>query len=111
MKNILIALCFNLLFCNSVFANSPFSPTKISGLVVHDNGTDIIIELKANVATGEGCQITNQVVLRKTHPLFKEVYAALLSAFHSQTVIQGWINGCHTIGERRPILTRLDLKK
>lgn len=111
MKKIFIVLCFNLLCCNSVFVNSPFSPTKISGLVVHDNGTDIIIELKANVATGEGCQIANQVVLRKTHPLFKEVYAALLSAFHSQTVIQGWINGCHTIEESRPILTRLDLKK
>ncbi|BAP37206.1 hypothetical protein AS4_22660 [Acinetobacter guillouiae] len=111
MKKILFAFGLSVLFSSSVFANSPFSPTKISGLVVHDNGTDIIIELKANVATGEGCQIANQVVLRKTHPLFKEVYAALLSAFHSQTVIQGWINGCHTIGESRPILTRLDLRK
>ncbi len=111
MKNILIAFCFNLLFCSSVFANSPFSPTKISGLVVHDNGVDIIVELKANVATGEGCQVGSQVILRKGHPLFKEMYAALLSAFHSQTVIQGWINGCHTIGVSIPILTRLDLKK
>ncbi|WP_336033539.1 hypothetical protein [Acinetobacter bereziniae] len=102
MKKIFIVLCFNLLCCNSVFANSGFYNSKISARNV------LVIELKSPVATGEGCAVSNAVVLQKNHYMFKEMYAALLSAFHAQTVISGWANGCF---REYPVLTRLDLRK
>lgn len=108
MKKILIVLCFYLLFCNSVFANSGFSNSKISAITIHDYWNVLVIELKSPVATGEGCAVSNAVVLQKNHYMFKEMYAALLSAFHAQTVISGWANGCFI---EYPILTRLDLRK
>ncbi|MCM8510539.1 hypothetical protein J0904_00340 [Acinetobacter bereziniae] len=108
MKKIFIVLCFNLLFCNSVFANSGFSNSKISAITIHDYWNVLVIELKSPVATGEGCAVSNAVVLQKNHYMFKEMYAALLSAFHAQTVISGWANGCF---REYPVLTRLDLRK
>lgn len=108
MKNILIAFCFNLLFCSSVFANSGFYNTKISAITIHDYWNVLVIELKSPVATGEGCAVSNAVVLQKNHYMFKEMYAALLSAFHAQTMISGWANGCF---REYPVLTRLDLRK
>lgn len=108
MKKIFIVLCFNLLFCNSVFANSGFYNSKISAITIHDSWNVFIIELKSPVANGENCGVSNAVVLRKDHYLFKEMYAALLSAFHAQTVISGWANGCF---REYPVLTRLDLRK
>lgn len=108
MKNILIAFCFNLLFCSSVFANSVFYNSKISAITIHDYWNVLVIELKSPVATGEGCAVSNAVVLQKNHYMFKEMYAALISAFHAQTMISGWANGCF---REYPVLTRLDLRK
>lgn len=108
MKKILILFILNLLICSSVSANSGFYNTKIAAITVHDNWNVLIIELKSPVATGENCGISNAVILRKDHYMFKEMYAALLSAFHAQTVISGWANGCFG---QYPVITRLDLRK
>ncbi|PSE43613.1 hypothetical protein C7G91_08665 [Acinetobacter nosocomialis] len=108
MKKIFFALFFSLIFCSPVFANSGFYNTKIAAITVHDNWNVLIIELKSPVATGENCGISNAVILRKDHYMFKEMYAALLSAFHAQTVISGWANGCFG---QYPVITRLDLRK
>lgn len=90
-------------------ANSSFSSTTISGVVVHDFGNEIIIELANSVSNGEDCSINSSFVLLKSHPSFDQMYAAILSAFHAGTKIEGWVNGCHSWS--MPILTRLDLKK
>ncbi len=108
MKKILIAFCFSFLFCNSAFANSPFSNTKIGKLVVHDSGAYIIVVLKSPVAVGEGCTSSNEIKLKVNHPLFKIMYATLLAALQGQTLVEGWVNGCDG---REPILTRLDISK
>ncbi|WEI24662.1 hypothetical protein PYR74_12795 [Acinetobacter bereziniae] len=85
-----------------------FYNSKISAITIHDYWNVLVIELKSPVATGEGCAVSNAVVLQKNHYMFKEMYAALLSAFHAQTVISGWANGCF---REYPVLTRLDLRK
>ena len=108
MKKILLVMCFSLIFCSSVFANSGFYNTKIAAITVHDNWNALIVEFKSPVATGEGCTISNAVLLQKNHYMFKEMYAALLSAFHAQTMISGWANGCNG---SYPIFTRLDMRK
>ncbi len=108
MRKIFLLICFNLLFCSSVFANSGFYNTKIAAITVHDNWNALIIEFKSSVADGEKCGISNAVLLQKNHYMFKEMYAALLSAFHAQTMISGWANGCNG---SYPILTRIDLRK
>jgi len=107
MKIVLLVIAA--IFCSSVSANSPFSTTTINGITVHDHGNVIIIRLADNVSNGEGCSINNQLVVEKTHPFFKEMYSALLSAFHTGTKIHGWVKTCYSWD--MPILTRLDMKK
>lgn len=108
MKKIFIIFCLNLFICGSVSANSGFYNTKIAAIIVHDYWNVLIIELKSPVATGENCVISNAVILKKEHYMFKEMYAALLSAFNAQTTVSGWANGCYN---GYPVLTRLDLRK
>lgn len=97
------------MFFTNAPANSSFSITSVTGVVVHSNGNVILVTLADHVTNAEGCNINNQMVIEKTHPFFKEMYSALLSAFHSETKIRGWVNGCYLWG--MPILTRLDLTK
>ncbi len=105
----LVIFFMSVLVCAHASANSPFSTSTISGIVVHDGGNEIFIELSSTVTNSENCSINNQLALKKTHPFFKEMFSALLSAFHAGTPIQGWVNTCHQFN--MPVLTRLDLKK
>ena len=93
----------------STNANSRFSRTTISGVVVHDFGNEILLELSSTVTNEENCTTNNMLALKKSHPSFDQMYSAILSAFHASTEIEGWVNACHEW--RMPILTRLDLKK
>lgn len=104
-----LVFAFLLFFPFFSHANSQFSYTTIDELIIHDYGTEILITLPGNVSNGEGCSISSQLVLRTSHPLFDQMYAALLSAFHSGTTFNGWVNGCHSWG--MPVLTRLNLKR
>lgn len=99
-----------ILFTQSVFANSHFSSAKIARLVVHDFDDRVLIETNITVNNSEGCTYNEQLSLLKTHKSFNEMYTALLSAFHANTTITGWVNGCDRIF-KTPILTRLDLVK
>jgi hypothetical protein len=105
----LITILVLLISCSYVQANSQFSRTTINGVIVHDFGNDIILELSSEVTNSEGCTSNNVLALKKTHPSFDEMYSAVLSAFHAGTSIQGWVNGCHQFN--MPILTLLNLKK
>lgn len=87
-------------------ANSPISKTKISGIVVHDWGQDILIILPVPAQNYEGCSDNSTLVLTKNNPSFKEAYAAVLSAFNVGLSISGWVNSCRF---GAPILTRVDV--
>jgi len=89
-------------------ANSPFELAEATKIIIHDNGQEIIIGFGGNVSNGESCITNNYFVLKRGHTSFSEMYAALLSAFHGDTKLQGWVNGCH---RNMPILTRVDLIK
>lgn len=90
----------------NAIANSPIEPLKIQGLVVHDDGHSILIYGTSNFIHQEGCS-PKFVVLDRSHPNYQSMYSTLLSAFHAQTSIRGWVNGCSTFGGA--YLTRLDL--
>jgi hypothetical protein len=99
-------------YANSAYALSSISTSKISKLIVHDSG-DIIVQFSENVAANENCSISNRIVLKRSHGIFKELYAALLSSFHSQNYVTGAVNGCSTEWQSKgmPYLIRLDLSK
>lgn len=61
----------------------------------------------------EGCNAQKLFVLRKTDYWFKEMYAAQLLAFHGQTLISGYVNGCSTGWQSKDTayLIRIDLEK
>lgn len=103
---------FTLFLIQNTYALSEFSRTKIAKLIIHDSG-DVIVLFKSNVVTGERCQNTGQVVLQRSDPFYKDRYAALLSAFHGQTTISGYVNGCSTEWQSKgtAYLIRIDLEK
>lgn len=105
-----IFMFMSLFFSQGTIANSEFSQTTIKRVVVHDFGKSILIITKDNIISGEGCTNNTSMTLLKTHPSFNEMYSAILSAFHSNTIIGGWVNGCDPVF-KTPILTRLDLIK
>ncbi|MEN8282995.1 hypothetical protein [Acinetobacter gerneri] len=110
MKKIIQTICLFCILSSAVYANSSFSSTRIKSLIVHDYG-GIYVVLESNVVpASEGCNAQKLLVLRKTHYLFKEMYAALLAAFHHKTPITGYVNGCYNTNDVTsiPVLTRLD---
>lgn len=106
IKVLLLSIIF--VFSSSVFANGPIAAVTIKGLTIHDFGNEVFINLNSPVTNAEGCQRSDVLVILKTHPLFKEMYAAVLATYQTNGKIAGWVNGCNqTAGA--PILTRLDL--
>lgn len=103
----IFAIC--LFFCSlNAFANSAFSEAKVSSVVVHDFGTVILVNLDRSATNGEGCTSNTVLVVKKTHPLFNEMYSAVLSAFHSGARVRGWVNGCESAFSA-PIMTRFEM--
>lgn len=110
MRNGIKAAILWALFFVSFAANaaSPFAKTKLDSVVVHDFGNQIMLGLPAAASNGESCEINNVLVIQKTHPSFREMYSAVLSAFQASGNIQGWVHGCDTTF-KAPVLVRLDL--
>ena len=96
------------LFPGMVWANSSFTSTPIANLTLHDWGNQVLIDLPAPLSVTEGCANNSMLVVEKTHPFFREIYAAVLAARVSGKNIHGWVNGCNSTFNA-PILTRLDL--
>lgn len=87
-------------------ANASFETRVVSKIILHDAGS-ILIELKGGIITSENC--TNALlILKPSSQHYKEMYAAILSAYHSGSKISGWVNTCDT-RFNYPVLTRLDL--
>jgi hypothetical protein len=92
------------------YANSPFPAAALSKIIIHDNGTSIILVLSPPFTSLEGCGNVNELILKTSHPLFNPMYSTLLSAFHAGTKFSGWVNGCDPQFQM-PILTRIDMSK
>lgn len=78
-------------------------------IVLHDVEQVVVLKLDNNVANDEGCAKNNELVLQKAHPLFDEIYAALLASFYSGNGIKGVVSGCFIWNQ--PILVRVDLMR
>lgn len=108
MKNLSklsIGFLLSTLTAVNTLANSPIQPIKIQGLVIHDDGHSVLIYGTSDFSHLEGCA-PKYVVLDRSHPNYQAMYSTLLSAYHAQTSIRGWVNGCSMGGAN---LTRLDL--
>lgn len=83
--------------------------STVSRLVVHDWGDAVFVYYSPVNNNPDACSASWAVVLRRDHPLFKEMYAALLTASQTQTAIGGFVNGCDAGHYNLPMLTRVDL--
>ena len=110
MLNTLKKLLFTCMciFSFSVYANSSFSQATINGIIVHDYGTVLLIVFNSPPVNSESCSGNDFFVLYKAHPSFKEMYAAIMLAYSTQSKVTGWVNGCDATFSR-PVLTRLDM--
>ncbi|MEY8215339.1 MAG: hypothetical protein RPR97_12775 [Colwellia sp.] len=89
-------------------ANNSFKESAISTIILHDAGS-ILVKLKDGITTNESCNNTS-LVLQSTNRHYKEMYAALLAAYHSGSKVGGWVDTCDT-KFNQPVLTRLDLSE
>lgn len=83
---------------------------QISRLIVHDWGTAILVSMPAAAAPGESCNPTaTTMVIQRSNPLFKELYAAALLAQSTKATIGGFTYGCDPNIYNLPILQRIDI--
>jgi hypothetical protein len=83
---------------------------QIGRLVVHDWGTAVFVVMPAAASPGESCNPTaTTMVIQRTHPLFKELYAAALLAQSTRATIGGYTYGCDPNLYNLPILQRIDI--
>ena len=88
-------------------ANSSFSSSKVTKIILHDWGRALIY-LEGTVNTNEDCTNKGYIALHKDNQHFSEMYSAALAAYHSGSEIAGWVNGCDS-KHNAPTLSRLDL--
>ena len=83
------------------------SKNQVSRLVVHDVDDVIYVHTTMGVGGSQTCAAgTNIMAVQRSHPKFKELYAALLTAFTTRMFFGGWVSGCSF---NLPVLQRVDL--
>lgn len=107
-----VLLSVVLAFPVASFAASSLNRNLIKSIVVHDFGDAVLVQTATPTQSQEVCRDKDWLVLKKSHVLFKEMYAALLATYHANGAFSGWVNGCDTgHGLSAPVLLRVDLIK
>jgi hypothetical protein len=87
-----LATLIALISCNAAAAGWA-SSQPISFLHVFEGHGGIFVR-QAAMVNPDSCTRTDQYLLRQTHPLFKELYAMLLSARSSDRSMMLYLQGC-----------------
>lgn len=91
----MLALALLAFYTGPLSANSYNGSNEILSVGLHDSG-HVLITLAASSNT-EACatpSFKNAILIPKTNPNFKLMYATALAAFTTGRPIQGWVNGC-----------------
>ena len=84
-----------LLFSTSVMAQGGMiAPGAITALEIWESHTGILVR-HAEMRDPDSCGRSDWYILPKTHPMFKEAYALLISAQSSGKQVQLWLYKCH----------------
>ena len=89
------AALFGTIFAGVVHANSGNGTNDVVSVGIHDSGHAVIT--LASSSNTEGCStpsLKNFVLIPKTNPNFKAMYATALLALSTGRPITGWVNGC-----------------
>lgn len=76
-------------------ANSDNGSNEVLSVSIHDSGNALVV-LGSSINT-DGCStpaFKNYILIAKTNPNFKMMYATALLALSAGRPIQGWVNGC-----------------
>ncbi|KQV94742.1 hypothetical protein [Rhizobacter sp. Root1221] len=102
-------------FSLALLAQSPLamahgwvSKTTVQRVTTHDWGDSVFI-YTSTLASTEACEGKNPLVLLRSNPQFKEIYAQALLAVTTGATIGGFTYGCDAQHYNLPILQRLDL--
>lgn len=83
--------------------------TTIARVTVHD-WVDAVFLYTATSASTEGCSGGGSpLILLRSNPQFKEIYAAAMAAALTKTVVGGYTYGCDPAHYNLPILQRIDV--
>jgi hypothetical protein len=94
---------------NTASAAGWLDKSQVSRVTVHDWGDAVFIHT-ATAASPENCSGgKNPLVLLRSHPQFKEIYAVAMTAIISKSTIGGYTNGCDPGHYNLPLLVRIDL--
>lgn len=86
---------FGIALAGAVHANSSNGTNDVVSVGIHDSGHAMIT--LASSSNVEGCSspsLRNVVLVPKTNPNFKAMYATALLALSTGRPITGWVNGC-----------------
>lgn len=101
-----IAAC---LFPTPSFSGHFINKTQIDRVIVHDWGQGVFI-FTSTPANNEPCSTPNSaLLLLRSNPQFKEIYAAVLTAALTRTPVGGYTSDCDPGHYNMPILRRLDV--
>jgi len=90
-----VAPLFGITLAGVVHANSSNGTNDLVSVGIHDSGHAMIT--LASGSNTEGCSsphLRNMVLIPKTNPNFKAMYATALLALSTGRPITGWVNGC-----------------
>jgi hypothetical protein len=76
-------------------ANSSNGTNEVVSVGIHDSGHAVIT--LASSSNTEGCStpsLSKAILIPKTNPNFKAMYATALLALSTGRPISGWVNGC-----------------
>lgn len=89
------AALFGITLAGVVHANSSNGTNDVVSVGIHDSGHAMIT--LASSSNVEGCSrsdLRNVVLIPKTNPNFKAMYATTLLALSTGRPLTGWVNGC-----------------
>lgn len=100
LKSIAVGACLLLGACNIANAAPALVHLTIQAAGM-GWGADGMYITFAGTDTSQGCSVTNQAVILKSDPAFKESVALILSAMSIGLTPEIWLNGCYN---NRPLI-------
>lgn len=107
-KKLITVVCYvGFLSCSTnALCQGWINKNQVGRLVVHDVDDVIYVHTTAAVGSQTCPNSANIMVVRRSHPKFKELYAALLTALTTRMFFGGWVAECSF---NLPVLQRVDL--
>lgn len=107
MLKFLLLIC--LFYTSAALCNSSIGERKVVKMIFHDSG-NLYVYFSGVPSHSENCDSKAEYILPKEHQFFSQIYSGLLAAMHSESPVNGYVNGCIDVWSKsKTKITRIDL--